>query len=34
METKQILGWTSLQEEDPEIYDAVREEGKRQRQKN
>ena len=33
METKQMLGWTSLQEEDPEIYDAVRDEVKRQRYK-
>jgi len=31
MEIKQMLGWTNLQEEDPEVWDAVGQEAKRQR---
>jgi glycine hydroxymethyltransferase len=30
MEIKKMLGWTNLQEEDPEVWDAIRQEAKRQ----
>jgi glycine hydroxymethyltransferase len=33
MITKQIFGWTNLQVEDPEIYDAIEQETKRQQSK-
>lgn len=33
MITKQIFGWTNLQVEDPEIYDAIEQEAKRQHTK-
>jgi len=33
METKQMHGWINLQEEDPEVWDAIRQEAKRQRNK-
>jgi glycine hydroxymethyltransferase len=33
METNNVPGWITLQEEDPEIYDAIRQEAKRQHNK-